>query len=55
MQRLLPNGLTGGSASLTEAKKGQAATVLTQPVASSLDVELGKDGVLSAAQVVLGR
>ena len=55
VQRLLPNGLTGGSASLTEAKKGQAATVLTQPVASSLDVELGKDGVLSAAQVVLGR
>jgi len=31
------------------------ATVLTQPVASSIDVELGKDGVLSAAQVVLGR
>ncbi len=54
VQRTLPNGLAGGQVALTDAKKGQAATVLTQPVESSLDVQLGKDGVLSAAQIVLG-
>jgi hypothetical protein len=55
VQRLLPTGLIGGNVTLTEAKKGQTVTVLTQPVAASLDVQLGRDGVLSAAQIVLGR
>lgn len=54
VQRALPSGITGGSATLTEAKKGQKVTVLTAPVAASLDVQLGRDGILSAAQVVLG-
>ena len=54
VQRTLPNGLAGGTVALTEARKGQAATVLTQPVAATLDVEAGADGVLSAAQIVLG-
>ena len=51
----LANGVAGGSVALTEARKGQATTVLTQPVAASLDVELGRDGVLSAAQILLGK
>jgi hypothetical protein len=55
VQRILPNGLAGGSMALTEARKGQAATVLTQPVATTLDVEAGTDGVLSAAQILLGK
>ena len=55
VQRLTPNGIAGGSVALTEAKKGQPAAVLTQPVASSLEVELGRDGVLSAAQILLGK
>jgi hypothetical protein len=55
VQRLLPSGLVGGSVTLTEAKKGQTVTVLTQPVAASIDVELGRDGILSAAQIVLGK
>jgi hypothetical protein len=55
VQRLTPSGLAGGAVALTEAKKGQPATVLTQPVASSLEVQLGRDGVLSAAQILLGK
>ena len=55
VQRLLPSGLAGGTVPLTEARKGQAVTLLTQPVAASLDVQVGRDGVLSAAQIVLGR
>jgi hypothetical protein len=55
VQRLTVTGIAGSSTTLTEAKKGQAATVLTRPVAASLDVQLGRDGVLSAAQVLLGR
>ncbi len=53
VQRLLPSGIAGGSVTLSQARRGQAVSVLTQPVAASLDVELGRDGVLSAAQVLL--
>jgi hypothetical protein len=55
VQRILSNGLAGGAMALTEARKGQSATVLTQPVAATLDVEAGTDGVLSAAQILLGK
>jgi hypothetical protein len=55
VQRILPNGLAGGTVALTDAHKGQSLTVLTQPVATTLDVEAGTDGVLSAAQIVLGK
>jgi hypothetical protein len=54
VQRLTPSGVAGGSIALTAARKGQAAAVLTQPVVPSLEVELGRDGVLSAAQILLG-
>jgi hypothetical protein len=54
VQKLLPNGLAGGAIPLTDAHKGQAVTILTQPVAASLDVEAGTDGILSAAQILLG-
>jgi peptidase M23-like protein len=53
VQRTLANGLAGGAVTLTEAKKGQKVTVLTAPVANTLDVELGRDGILSAASVLL--
>jgi peptidase M23-like protein len=54
VQRVLPNGLAGGSIALTEAKKGQRVTVLTQPVENTLEVELARDGVLSAASIFVG-
>ncbi len=53
VQRLLPSGIAGGTVSLARAKRGQAVSVLTQPVLASLDVELGRDGILSAAQILL--
>ena len=55
VQRVLPSGLAGGTIALTEARRGQAAAVLTQPVATTLDVEAGTDGILSAAQILLGK
>jgi Peptidase family M23 len=55
VQRVLPNGLAGGTVALMDARKGQGTTVLTQPVATTLDVEAGTDGILSAAQVLLGK
>jgi hypothetical protein len=54
VQRILSNGLAGGSIALTEAKKGQKVTLLTQPVANALEVELARDGVLSTASVFVG-
>jgi Peptidase family M23 len=54
VQRTLPSGIAGGAATLTDAKKGEKVTVLTAPVATTLDVQLGRDGILSAAQVILG-
>ena len=53
VQRMLPTGFAGGTTTLAAAKKGQPVSVLTQPVANSLDVELARDGILSAAQVLL--
>jgi hypothetical protein len=53
VQRTLRNGLAGGSVTLTEGKKGQKVTVLTAPVATTLEVELARDGILSAASVLL--
>lgn len=55
VQQLLPSGLAGARVTLADVKKGTPASVLTQPVATSLDVELGRDGVLSTAQILLGR
>ena len=53
VQRVLPSGLSGGAVPLTTAKRGQAITALTLPVATTVDVELARDGVLSAAQLLL--
>jgi hypothetical protein len=53
VQRLLPNGLSGGPTELSAARKGQSVTLLTLPVAASLDVMLARDGVLSASQILL--
>jgi hypothetical protein len=53
VQRTLASGLAGGAVTLAEARKGQKVTVLTAPVATTLDVELGLDGILSAASVLL--
>ena len=53
VQRVLPNGLSGGAVQLSSAKRGQPVTALTLPVATTLDVELARDGVLSAAQLLL--
>ena len=54
VQKVLPSGIVGGTVALADAKKGQPLTVLTLPVATTLDVEAGADGILSAAQIVLG-
>ena len=54
VQKVLPSGIVGGTVALADARKGQALTVLTLPVATTLDVEAGTDGILSAAQIVLG-
>lgn len=53
IQRLLPSGLSGGAVELSTARRGQAVTALTLPVATTLDVQLARDGVLSAAQLLL--
>ena len=53
VQRLTPNGLAGGSMTLAEARKGQQISVLTAPLVNSLDVQLARDGTLSASQILI--
>ncbi|MFN2467103.1 MAG: M23 family metallopeptidase [Gaiellaceae bacterium] len=53
VQRMLPNGIAGTTAQLTAARRGQPVSVLTLPLASSLDVQLARDGILSASRILL--
>lgn len=53
VQKLLPSGIAGSAAQLTSARRGQPVSVLTLPVATSLDVQLARDGILSASRILL--